>query len=394
MRVNPVSLVGCNRPAMPNGPLSLYRSRRGTGTLKADAAQEYAAERLQSLFQALREYKPAMGRVGWRARFGLTRRPDPAPQGLYIYGDVGRGKSMLMDLFYETAPVENKRRVHFHAFMIEVHERLHQHRQAAKEADGGGKKNGDESIPDLARAIADEAWLLCFDEFHVTDIADAMILGRLFTALFDLGVVVVATSNWPPDDLYKDGLQRDLFLPFIRLLKEKVDIVELSGPTDYRRDRLKGSQVYYCPHGPATERALHDLFNTMTEGSLSTHCSLTAQGRKVDVPKAARGVAWFSFHELCARPLGAGDYLAIATHFHTVIIDHVPKLKETQRNEAKRFMTLIDALYEHKVKTIISAQCAPEGIYNEGLHAFEFQRTVSRLMEMQAEDYLEADHLT
>ena len=221
-----------------------------------------------------------------------------------------------------------------------------------------------------------------------------MILGRLFTALFDLGVVVVATSNWPPDDLYKDGLQRDLFLPFIRLLKEKVDIVELSGPTDYRRDRLKGSQVYYCPHGPATERALHDLFNTLTEGSPATHCSLTAQGRKVDVPKAARGVAWFSFHELCARPLGAGDYLAIATHFHTVIIDHVPKMKEAQRNEAKRFMTLIDALYEHKVKTIISAQCAPEGLYAEGLHAFEFQRTVSRLMEMQAEDYLEADHLT
>ena len=166
---------------------------------------------------------------------------------------------------------------------------------------------------EVAKAIADEAWVLCFDEFSVTDIADAMILGRLFTALFDLGVVVVATSNWPPDDLYKDGLQRDLFLPFIRLLKEKVDIVELSGPTDYRRDRLKGSQVYYCPHGPATERALHDLFNTLTEGSPSTHCSLTAQGRKVDVPKAARGVAWFSFHELCARPLGAGDYLAIAT---------------------------------------------------------------------------------
>jgi cell division protein ZapE len=379
---------------MPNGPLALYRSRRGTGTLKADAAQEYAAERLQSLFQALREYRPAMGKVGWRARFGLTRRPDPAPQGLYIFGDVGRGKSMLMDLFYETAPVENRRRVHFHAFMIEVHERLHQHRQAAKEAEGGGKKNGDESIPDLARAIADEAWLLCFDEFHVTDIADAMILGRLFTALFDLGVVVVATSHWPPDDLYKDGLQRDLFLPFIRLLKERVDIVELSGPTDYRRDRLKGSQVYYCPHGPATERALHDLFETLTGGSPSTHCTLTAQGRKVDVPKAARGVAWFSFHELCARPLGAGDYLAIATHFHTVFIDRVPKLKEAQRNEAKRFMTLIDALYEHKVKTIISAQCPPDAIYNEGLHAFEFQRTVSRLMEMQAEDYLETDHLT
>ncbi|EWY40337.1 ATPase [Skermanella stibiiresistens SB22] len=379
---------------MPNGPLALYRSRRGTGTLKADAAQEYAAERLQSLFQALRDYRPAMGKVGWRARFGLTRRPDPAPQGLYIYGDVGRGKSMLMDLFFETAPVERRRRVHFHAFMIEVHDRMHRQRQAAKEEGVAGGKSVDETIPDLARELADEAWLLCFDEFHVTDIADAMILGRLFTALFDLGVVVVATSNWAPDDLYKDGLQRDLFLPFIRLLKEKVDIVELSGPTDYRRDRLKGTKVYYCPEGPATDRALADLFDTLTQGVKAAPCSLTAQGRKVEVPQAARGVARFGFAELCAKPLGAGDYLAIATHFHTVIIDGVPKLREAQRNEAKRFMTLIDSLYEHKVKTIIAAAGPPESLYSEGLHAFEFQRTVSRLMEMQAEDYLEADHLT
>ena len=379
---------------MPNGPLALYRSRRGTGTLKADAAQEYAAQRLQSLFQGLKDYKPAMGKVGWRARFGLTRRPDPAPQGLYIYGDVGRGKSMLMDLFFETAPVERKRRVHFHAFMIEVHDRMHRQRQASKEEGNVGGKSVDETIPDLAKALADEAWLLCFDEFHVTDIADAMILGRLFTALFDLGVVVVATSNWPPDDLYKDGLQRDLFLPFIRLLKEKVDIVELTGPTDYRRDRFKGAKVYYCPQGPATDRALAELFDSLTEGAVASHCSLTAQGRKVDVPKAAKGVAFFSFHELCARPLGSADYLAIATHFHAVIIDRVPKMKEAQRNEAKRFMTLIDALYEHKVKTIIAAAGPPESLYDEGTHAFEFQRTVSRLMEMQAEDYLALDHLT
>lgn len=375
---------------MTEGPLAVYRARRGSGALKADPAQELAAEKLQSLWHALRDYRPAMGHVGWRARFGLTRRLDPAPQGLYVYGDVGRGKSMLMDLFFETAPVEKKRRVHFHAFMIETHARLHEMRSRAK----GTDKGADELLPELAHRIAQEAWLLCFDEFHVTDVADAMILGRLFTSLFELGVVVVATSNWPPDDLYKDGLNRQRFLPFIALLKDRLDVLHLAAARDYRLARLHGAKVYHYPLGPGTADALARTWADLTDGEAGAPTHLTVQGRRVEVPKAARGVAWFSYDALCGQPLGPADYLAIATHFHTVILDAIPRLSAEQRNEAKRFMTLIDALYEHKVNLIAAADAAPDRLYAEGQHAFEFQRTVSRLMEMQSEDYLRREHLT
>lgn len=389
---------------MPEGPLSLYRARRGTGTLRPDPDQELAAEKFQSLHHALKGYQPQAAdggeaKTGWLQRFGLGRLraapPSPeiastAPQGLYLYGGVGRGKSMLMDLFFETAPVEKKRRVHFHEFMLEVHERIHQHRQSGK-AKGGGP---DDSLPELARALAGEAWLLCFDEFHVTNVVDAMILGRLFTALFDLGVVVVATSNWPPDMLYKDGLQRELFLPFIALLKERLDVLSLDGPTDYRLDRLKGVPIYHWPLGPAADAKMAEAFAALTGGAAGEPTHLTVQGRRVEIARAAKCVARVGFWDLCAKALGAADYIALATHFHTVLIDGVPTMKDELRNEAKRFMTLIDALYEHKVNVVVAAEGPPERLYPEGTHAFEFERTVSRLMEMQSEDYLQRQHLT
>jgi cell division protein ZapE len=291
-----------------------------------------------------------------------------------------------MDIFFSTAPVDRKRRVHFHAFMLEVHETLHRWRQEkAKDID---------PIPALADKIAADTWLLCFDEFHVTNIADAMILGRLFTELFERGVVVVATSNWAPDDLYSGGLQRDRFLPFIDLLKQKLDVLELDGARDYRLARLKDLSLYHSPLGAMSDDKMRAAFTRLSGGLVPQPGSLIVQGRRLDVPRQAGPVAWFDFEELCARPLGAADYMAIATHYSVVLIDRVPRLSSAERDQARRFMTLIDELYEHRVTAVIGAADRPERLYPEGDGAIEFQRTVSRLNEMQSTDYLSRPHLT
>ncbi len=375
-------------PAVSEGPLALYRARRADGRLAADPAQELAAEKLEGLFRALRHYRPGESE-GWRARLGLARRPDPAPQGLYLFGGVGRGKSMLMDLFFAAAPVARKRRVHFHAFMIEVHERLHRWRQKDF-AERGGK----DPIPPLALKIADEAWLLCFDEFQVTDIADAMILGRLFGAILERGVVVVATSNTAPADLYAGGLQRELFVPAIRILEERLDVLQLDGDVDHRRLRIKGMAVYHAPLGPAATVALDTAFARLTDGAAGAPATLIVQDREFTLRRVAHGVARASFAELCERPVGAADCLALATHFHTLVLDGVPVLGADRRNEARRFLTLIDALYEHRAKLICSAAAAPDALHPDGDHAAEFRRTASRLVEMQSADYLATPHLT
>ncbi len=368
------------------GPLWRYRALRRDGVLRPDQGQQLAVEKLQSLHHALVHYRPATGKAGWKERLGLGRRKADPPQGLYLYGGVGTGKSMLMDLFFEEAPLEARRRVHFHAFMLEVHERLHDWRKKTR----GSKAD---PLPELAGDLAEQAWLLCFDEFHVVNVADAMILGRLFEQLFALGVVVVATSNWPPENLYEGGLQRENFLPFIDLLKERLDVMQLDSGRDYRRQRLQDITVYHAPLGPRAAKALDEAFARLTEGAEACEGSLSVKGRELPISATARGVVRFGFEELCARPLGAVDYLEIARQFHTVILADVPKLGPKRRDEARRFMLLIDALYEHKVKLVISAEGPPEQLYPAGDAAFEFERSVSRLQEMRSKDYLELAHL-
>ena len=355
--------------------LSLYRKAVADGALKPDAAQEAAAKKLAALARALKTYRPG--------GFSLFRKKAEAPRGLYIWGDVGRGKSMLMDLFFEVAPTQPKRRVHFNAFMQDVHQRIHVERE---------KPGVSDPIAPVARALSAEARLLCFDEFQVGDVADAMILGRLFEQLFALGTVIVATSNTPPERLYEGGLNRQLFLPFITLIRQKLEVVELNGATDYRLQRLTGLPVYLTPLGPEADAAMDAAWKRLTDSGPGKPMTLNFLGRQLVVTQAARGVARFSFHDLCENPLAAPDYLAIARDFHTVLIDHIPALDESRRNEARRFVLLIDTLYDEGVKLVCSAAAAPDRLYPAGDGAEAFRRTASRLAEMQSEDYLKRGH--
>ncbi|NQV83797.1 MAG: cell division protein ZapE [Rhodospirillales bacterium] len=369
-------------------PIEAYRALLEDGAINPDASQEQTMERLQGLNESLSTYAQQMGKQGWMARLG--RGKVAVPQGLYMWGGVGRGKSMLMDLFFDTATVVPERqRVHFHAFMQEVHRRLHSYREAVR---AGKVSESTDPLAALGRVITDRAWLLCFDEFHVTDIADAMILGRLFEALFEQGVVVVATSNRPPQDLYKDGLQREMFMPFIDLIGNKMDILELDSGVDYRLDRLKSMDVFLTPADGEAAARLDEDFHSLSIGAHTRPVTLVVHGRDIVIPKAAEGVAMADFADLCEQPLGPGDYLEIARCFHTLIIKGIPRLGPDRRNEAKRFVTLIDALYEARVNLICSADAPPEALYTEGDGAFEFERTASRLMEMQSTEYMAMAH--
>jgi cell division protein ZapE len=379
-------------PSTGKGPVANLAARRAAGQVRSDPVQQKIVARLQAVHDQVAAMAPAPAKRGFWARlgFGGDEKPSAGPHGLYIWGPVGRGKSMLMDLFFDDAPVGKKRRVHFHEFMLEVHDRLHRRREelAAK----GAPPEADTIVP-IAKAIAQETRLLCFDEFQVTNIADAMILGRLFETLFEEGLTVIATSNRAPDDLYKNGLQRDRFLPFIELLKQRLEILELGGGHDYRMDRIRELDVYLTPLGAWATAKLDEAFRSLSGGADGEPRVLRTQGRDVPVPRAAPGVAMADYMDWCARPMGAADFLCIADHFHTVILAEIPKMGPDSQDKAARFVTMIDSFYERKVKFVCSAAASPDKLYTEGDGAFEFQRTVSRLMEMQSPEYLELSHV-
>ncbi len=367
-----------------------YAALIAAGKIEADPAQAALAGHLAALEQRLNENRLARksSSLGWL--FGKREKSGPPLKGLYVYGEVGRGKTFLMDLFFTTSAVRRKRRAHFHEFMADVHERIYTFRQEDKGASG----MGEDPLHRAAAAIAEEAWLLCFDEFHVTDIADAMILGRLFTRLFELGVVVVATSNLPPNELYMDGLNRSLFLPFIALLQRTCEVVRLDARADFRLEKLTGLPSWYVPPDATADAALDEAWRRLVGTEPGEPLQLMVKGHAVHVPKAAMGVARFSFADLCNKPLAAGDYLRIAHEFHTIILDHIPVLDYSRRNEAKRFIILIDTLYDHCVKLLASAEALPDELYggDEGYEAKEFKRTASRLTEMRSQSYLGLPH--
>jgi cell division protein ZapE len=363
--------------------LAAYKALIEGSELRHDPDQAQAVAKLADI-QTHLQAVPPRGSMLWRF---LGKKPDPV-RGLYLWGGVGRGKSMLMDLFYDAVTINRKRRVHFHEFMLDIHARLNVIRK---------KEEGD-PIPPVVEQLADEARLLCFDEMVVNNMADAAIMSRLFIGLFDVGVTVVTTSNRHPDDLYKDGLNRQLFLPFIEIVKQRLDIMALDGPTDYRRDRLGQARTWLAPTGNAATAELSAAFFRLTDYPPEDKAHVPSAdldlggGRILHVPKALKGVAVFSFKRLCTEARGAADYLAIARRFHTVILVGIPVLGPHNRNEAARFVTLIDALYEYRVKLLASADAAPDALYPEGDGKFEFDRTVSRLMEMQSEEYLALGH--
>ncbi len=358
---------------MSKGTLERYRDLVTAGGIEPDAAQCAAAEKLDELAAALAQWRP---RRGLLARF--SRSAPKQPRGLYIHGAVGRGKTMLMDLFHASLAFEPKRRVHFHEFMADVHDRI----ALARQSDAG------DPIPAVARRIAEEARLLCFDELHVTDIADAMILGRLFKVLFESGVVVVATSNAAPHELYRNGLNRQLFLPFVDLIEDHMDILELAAAKDFRLEKLNGQRLYFTPADAAARAELDKIWLRLTGSPTGQRSELRVKGRTLRVPQAAMGVARFSFADLCEKPLGSLDYLHIARAFHTLVIEHIPVLGPQRRNEARRFINLIDTLYDNRVCLVASAEAEPDHLYVRGDGADLFERTASRLMEMRSEAYL------
>ncbi len=381
---------GAERPSGP-GVTGRYDRLAADGTIIPDPEQRRVALQLDRLLRALSENRLAAkgSSLGWlfgRRKAEVVR----GARGLYVWGGVGRGKTMLMDLFFELAPVEAKVRRHFHVFMADVHARVHEARKAIAAG------SGHDPVEQVADALAREMHLICFDEFAVTDIADAMILGRLFGKLFDRGVTLVATSNVEPDRLYEDGINRDHFLPFIALLKERCEVLRLGSPTDYRLRTLARGDVWFSPLGRETDVAMDRLFTRLTGAERGARRTLTVLGHPVEVPQASGSVARFTFDELCARPLGAADYRAIGEAFETVFVERVPVLGYDRRNEAKRFITLVDCFYDEGVKLVVSAAAEPPHLYraSQGAEAFEFDRTASRLIEMRSETYLDAPRRT
>ncbi|MER8431838.1 cell division protein ZapE [Mesorhizobium caraganae] len=358
-----------------------------TGAIERDPAQERIAAALDRLTDEISVKRLAQksSALGWL--FARKRETREVVKGLYIHGGVGRGKTMLMDIFFELLPVRRKRRAHFNDFMADVQDRIQKHRQARKNGDA----KEDDPIPPVALQLAEQAWVLCFDEFSVTDIADAMILSRLFSALFANGVVLVATSNVAPENLYRDGLNRQLFLPFISILERHAQVLTLDADKDYRLEKLTRTPVYVTPADAEADRMLDEAWQAMTRGAPVVETTVAVKGRQVVVPAAAGDTARFSFADLCEKPLGARDFLAIAGRFSTIFIDRVPVLGEGRRNEAKRFILLIDTLYDHHTRLVVSAEAAPSELYTakRGVEVFEFERTASRLIEMQSRDWLE-----